>query len=30
MVVNHPEFKQKVIQKWNIAGYPNYFFWEDK
>lgn len=30
MVVNPPEFKQKVVRKWNIAGYPNYFFGEDK
>jgi hypothetical protein len=30
MVVNHPEFKQKVVPKWNITGYPNYFFGEDK
>lgn len=30
MVVKHPEFRQKVVRKWNIIGYPNYFFGEDK
>lgn len=30
MVVKHLEFRQKVIRKWNITGYPNYFFGDDK
>ena len=30
MAVKYPEFRQKVVRKWNITGYPNYFFGEDR